>query len=211
MRPKKKAPRPVKPRSQTQAGPLCAAPLPGRRPRIDPLRAKRTACRSAWIVLTDRPRRASSLPEQLPLLPLRTDVVFPQTVVPLVVNRPERDPADRRRPGRRQDDRPGHPAPSRDRRARRSATCTRPSASARSSRCSSSPTARPGSSARGCSAPGSSRSSPTEPYLVGRVEPLEDVSRRGSSSTPWCTTSTGSSSGWSTRASRCPRSFRSRR
>lgn len=28
------------------------------------------------------------LPEQLPLLPLRTDVVFPQTVVPLVVNRP---------------------------------------------------------------------------------------------------------------------------
>ena len=29
-----------------------------------------------------------AIPERLPLLPLRTDVVFPQTVVPLVVNRP---------------------------------------------------------------------------------------------------------------------------
>ena len=36
-------------------------------------------------------------------------------------------------------------------------------------------------------------------------------SRRASSSTPWCTTSTGSSSGWSTRASRSPRSCRSPR
>ena len=27
-------------------------------------------------------------PDQVPLLPLRSDVVFPQTVVPLVVNRP---------------------------------------------------------------------------------------------------------------------------
>ncbi len=28
------------------------------------------------------------LPERVPILPLRTDVVFPQTVVPLIVNRP---------------------------------------------------------------------------------------------------------------------------
>src|SRR6185312_15106393 len=39
------------------------------------------------IVLSGRPEGASALPEQLPLLPLRSDVVFPQTVVPLVVNR----------------------------------------------------------------------------------------------------------------------------
>ena len=30
----------------------------------------------------------SALPDQVPVLPLRTDVVFPQTVVPLIVNRP---------------------------------------------------------------------------------------------------------------------------
>jgi ATP-dependent Lon protease len=39
------------------------------------------------IVLTDRDENSVSLPESLPLLPLRSDVVFPQTVVPLVVNR----------------------------------------------------------------------------------------------------------------------------
>ena len=40
------------------------------------------------IVLTTRSEGATDLPELLPLLPLRSDVVFPQTVVPLIVNRP---------------------------------------------------------------------------------------------------------------------------
>ncbi|HWE38626.1 MAG TPA: endopeptidase La [Isosphaeraceae bacterium] len=39
------------------------------------------------LVLADRDD-LPAVPERLPLLPLRTDVVFPQTVVPLVVNRP---------------------------------------------------------------------------------------------------------------------------
>jgi ATP-dependent Lon protease len=39
------------------------------------------------LVLTERVEDSFPLPEHLPLLPLRTDVVFPQTVVPLVVNR----------------------------------------------------------------------------------------------------------------------------
>jgi ATP-dependent Lon protease len=42
------------------------------------------------IVLTERAAETSTiLPETLPLLPQRSDVVFPQTVVPLVVNRHE--------------------------------------------------------------------------------------------------------------------------
>lgn len=40
------------------------------------------------LVLSDRPDGSSVIPTRLPLLPLRSDVVFPQTVVPLVVNRP---------------------------------------------------------------------------------------------------------------------------
>ena len=32
---------------------------------------------------------AGEVPDRIPLLPLRSDVVFPQTVVPLVVNRPQ--------------------------------------------------------------------------------------------------------------------------
>lgn len=39
------------------------------------------------LVLVDTDGESISLPECLPLLPLRSDVVFPQTVVPLVVNR----------------------------------------------------------------------------------------------------------------------------
>ncbi len=39
------------------------------------------------LVLPDRPEGASPVPDRVPLLPLRSDVVFPQTVVPLVVNR----------------------------------------------------------------------------------------------------------------------------
>src|SRR4051812_44083005 len=40
------------------------------------------------IVLSDRPDNQAMGMGRLPLLPLRSDVVFPQTVVPLVINRP---------------------------------------------------------------------------------------------------------------------------
>ena len=39
------------------------------------------------LVLSGRPEVVPPLPDLLPILPLRSDVVFPQTVVPLVVNR----------------------------------------------------------------------------------------------------------------------------
>jgi ATP-dependent Lon protease len=39
------------------------------------------------LVLSERSDDTAPLPGRMPLLPLRTDVVFPQTVVPLVVNR----------------------------------------------------------------------------------------------------------------------------
>jgi len=39
------------------------------------------------LVLSDRSEGVPGVPETVPLLPLRTDVVFPQTVVPLIVNR----------------------------------------------------------------------------------------------------------------------------
>ena len=83
-------------------------------------------------MLSERLEGASVLPDRLPLLPLRSDVVFPQTVVPLVVNRGS---------GIRLIDEvlagdkmlglvtQRHPD---DRRARASTTSTRPSASARS-------------------------------------------------------------------------------
>ena len=104
------------------------------------------------LVLAERAEPGEA-PDRIPLLPLRSDVVFPQTVVPLVVNRPagikliddimvgektlglvaQRHPET-------DDPTIGDLYPT--------------SASATCSRCSSSPTARPGSSARGCSAPG---------------------------------------------------------
>src|SRR4051812_34916193 len=40
------------------------------------------------IVLSEREDDQALQPCRIPLLPLRSDVVFPQTVVPLVVNRP---------------------------------------------------------------------------------------------------------------------------
>src|SRR5271170_7559893 len=40
------------------------------------------------IVLSERADNQTLQPCNIPLLPLRSDVVFPQTVVPLVVNRP---------------------------------------------------------------------------------------------------------------------------
>src|SRR5262245_38085489 len=39
------------------------------------------------LALAVPPEASATLPELIPLLPLRSDVVFPQTVVPLVVNR----------------------------------------------------------------------------------------------------------------------------
>ena len=53
-----------------------------KRVRSKPVPADSAAGRSLAL-----PDRAPPDPEQLPLLPLRSDVVFPQTVVPLVVNR----------------------------------------------------------------------------------------------------------------------------
>src|SRR5690242_20229475 len=40
------------------------------------------------IVLSDRHDSQAMTACRMPLLPLRSDVVFPQTVVPLVINRP---------------------------------------------------------------------------------------------------------------------------
>ena len=39
------------------------------------------------LVLSERSEATPPLPDRIPILPLRSDVVFPQTVVPLVVNR----------------------------------------------------------------------------------------------------------------------------
>src|SRR5208337_2559830 len=40
------------------------------------------------LALKDSSDPSTEHPNRLPLLPLRSDVVFPQTVVPLVINRP---------------------------------------------------------------------------------------------------------------------------
>jgi ATP-dependent Lon protease len=74
MRSKKKARRPVNPGSPT------------RNPTAGDGQADANSTGRA-LVVSERPEGATTLPELLPLLPLRTDVVFPQTVVPLVVNR----------------------------------------------------------------------------------------------------------------------------
>src|SRR4051812_50217077 len=50
--------------------------------------AEDVAATGRALVLSDRPEDSIPLPSRLPLLPLRSDVVFPQTVVPLVINRP---------------------------------------------------------------------------------------------------------------------------
>ncbi|MFO0958090.1 MAG: LON peptidase substrate-binding domain-containing protein [Isosphaeraceae bacterium] len=50
-----------------------------------------------------------------------------------------------------------------------------------------------------------------ESFPVAEVEPLEEVIEPGSNSMPWPTTSTSFSRGWSTRAARCPKSCKSRR
>ncbi len=150
------------------------------------------------------------LPERVPLLPLRSDVVFPQTVVPLVVNRPS---------GIRLIDEVLVGDKMLGLVSQRHPDVDEPTADDLY------PTVCVGSVLKMLKFPdGSTRIVcqglfrarlvevvRSEPYLIGRIEPLDDVSRRGSSSTPWCITSTASFSGWSTRASRCPRSSRSRR
>ena len=178
MRPKKKP-------SRRAAGQIENVQIDVGSPVDGPAEAVDASSPGRAIVLTDRSDNNPVLPETLPLLPLRSDVVFPQTVVPLVVNRPGGirliddvlSGGGDKMLGLR------HPAPSRHRRRRGSTTCTRRSASAPSSRCSSFPTARPGSSARVCSVPGWSRSSQTEPYLSAGSSRWRTSSRRGSSST----------------------------
>ena len=163
------------------------------------------------LVLADPVEGGPPLPEMLPLLPLRSDVVFPQTVVPLVVNRSSGIKlidevligdkmiglVTQRHPD---DDEPGLGDLY--------------------------PTVCVGSVLKMLKFPdGSTRIVcqglfrarlieivQTEPFLIGQDRAAARTSsRRGSSSTRWCTTSARSSSAWSTRASRCPRSSRSPR
>ena len=49
--------------------------------------AEDAAATGRVLVLPIKPETTSGVPDQVPMLPLRSDVVFPQTVVPLVVNR----------------------------------------------------------------------------------------------------------------------------
>jgi len=75
MRSKKRKPKPANPELS-------------RRPVPDPREAaEETTATGRALVLSEAPDDASPWPEEWPLLPLRSDVVFPQTVVPLVVNR----------------------------------------------------------------------------------------------------------------------------
>ncbi len=64
-------------RSRTTSKPEPTRPIPGHEPNASKL-----------IVLSERDENETLQPSQIPLLPLRSDVVFPQTVVPLVINRP---------------------------------------------------------------------------------------------------------------------------
>src|SRR5947208_14710065 len=79
MRPKKKPPRPSQANRRRSSSGSAADPESA---------AEDVAVTGRALVLSDRAEGASSVPSRLPLLPLRSDVVFPQTVVPLVVNRP---------------------------------------------------------------------------------------------------------------------------
>src|SRR3954465_9136068 len=54
----------------------------------DPNEAADDAAATGRVLVLANPEGGAPLPDRVPLLPLRSDVVFPQTVVPLVVNRP---------------------------------------------------------------------------------------------------------------------------
>src|SRR4051812_33950230 len=75
MRSKKK-------QSRRSAEPESSAPL-----ATDPNEAADDAAATGRVLVLANQEGAPSLPDRVPLLPLRSDVVFPQTVVPLVVNR----------------------------------------------------------------------------------------------------------------------------
>jgi ATP-dependent Lon protease len=67
--------------SSPKKGPAAEVPEP-RRPGLSIPEAGQI------VVLSEKDENRSLQPGRLPLLPLRADVVFPQTVVPLVINRP---------------------------------------------------------------------------------------------------------------------------
>jgi ATP-dependent Lon protease len=62
--------------------PESSAPLPS-----DPNEAADDAAATGRVLVLANQEGTAALPDRVPLLPLRSDVVFPQTVVPLVVNR----------------------------------------------------------------------------------------------------------------------------
>src|SRR5215213_188340 len=78
---------PPKKRRARPAGPAARSPARSPDPEADSA-AEDVAVTGRALVLSDRVDGPPPLPSRLPLLPLRSDVVFPQTVVPLVVNRP---------------------------------------------------------------------------------------------------------------------------
>ncbi|WP_422926821.1 endopeptidase La [Singulisphaera sp. PoT] len=77
MSAKKKTRRAARPESSSSPAPV-----------LDPESVAEDAAASGRVlVLAERSEAGTTAPDRLPLLPLRSDVVFPQTVVPLVVNR----------------------------------------------------------------------------------------------------------------------------
>src|SRR3954454_23527542 len=71
--------------------PMRSKKKPTRRPAAplatDPQEAADDAEATGRVLVLADQDGSPSLPDRVPLLPLRSDVVFPQTVVPLVVNR----------------------------------------------------------------------------------------------------------------------------
>ena len=141
--------------------------------------ADEAAATGRVLVLPDRPKGATAAPERLPLLPLRSDVVFPQTVVPLVVNRPSGirliddvlagdkmiGLVSQRHP---EIDEPGDGRPLPDDLRR-----VGPEDAEVPRRLD--PDRLPGA----VTGPACVESVQTEPYLVGQIEPLEDVVEEG--------------------------------
>jgi ATP-dependent Lon protease len=73
--------KPRKPRAKSTKD---ATPAPGTR---EAETIAEIAATGRTLVMSERSESMPPLPDLLPILPLRSDVVFPQTVVPLVVNR----------------------------------------------------------------------------------------------------------------------------
>src|SRR2546423_467619 len=68
--------------SRRPAEPKASAPL-----ATDPNEAADDAAATGRVLVLANQEESPPLPDRVPMLPLRSDVVFPQTVVPLVVNR----------------------------------------------------------------------------------------------------------------------------